>query len=128
MSFGFMGKLLRINLNQGTIDEEKIPEKWMRLYLGGTGIASKYLFDEVSPDVDPLGAENKLIFMTGPLTGTSSASASRYSVVAKSPLTGIWGHGNSGGSFGPALKRTGYDGIIIEGKSDKPVFLNISVR
>ena len=64
--------------------------------------------------------------MTGPLTGTASASASRYSVVAKSPLTGIWGHGNSGGSFGPALKRSGYDGIIFEGCSESPVYLAIT--
>ena len=75
--------------------------------------------------IDALGPENKLIFMTGPLTGTASASASRYSVVAKSPLTGIWGHGNSGGSFGPALKRAGFDGIIFEGCSAAPVYLAI---
>ena len=126
MSFGYMGKLLRVDLGQGIIAAEEIPEQWMRLYLGGAGTASKYLFNEVPPDTDPLGPDNKLIFMAGPLTGTASASASRYSVVAKSPLTGLWGHGNSGGSFGPALKRSGYDGIIIEGQSDKPVFLNIS--
>ena len=125
MAFGFMGKILRIDLSQGTIAEEKIPERWMRLYLGGAGVASKYLFDEVSPDIDALGPDNKLIFMAGPLTGTSSASASRYSVVAKSPLTGIWGHGNSGGSFGPALKRAGVDGFIIEGCSKTPVTLEI---
>jgi aldehyde:ferredoxin oxidoreductase len=125
MAFGFMGKILRVDLSQGTIAEEKIPEKWMRLYLGGAGVASKYLFDEVSPDTDSLGPDNKLIFMSGPLTGTSSASASRYSVVAKSPLTGLWGHGNSGGSFGPALKRAGVDGFIIEGCSKTPVTLEI---
>ena len=122
----FMNSILRVDLFTGSITKEQIPEHWMRKYLGGAGIASKYLFDEVPPDIDPLGPDNKLIFMTGPLTGTASASASRYSVVAKSPLTGIWGQGNSGGSFGPALKRAGYDGVIIEGRSDKPVFLNIS--
>jgi len=125
MSFGFMGKILRVDLGNGTVAAEKIPEQWMRLYLGGAGLASKYLFDEVPPDTDPLGPDNKLIFMSGPLTGTASASASRYSVVAKSPLTGIWGHGNSGGSFGPAMKRAGYDGVIIEGKAEKPVYLSI---
>ena len=125
MSFGFMGKILRVDLSLGSISVEKIPEKWMRQFLGGAGIASKYLFDEVPPDTDPLGPNNKLIFMTGPLTGTASASASRYSVVAKSPLTGIWGHGNSGGSFGPAMKRAGYDGAIIEGMANEPVYLRI---
>jgi len=115
MAFGFMGKILRVDLTKGSIGEEAVPEKWNRNYLGGAGVASRYLFEEVPPDTDSLGPDNKLIFMAGPLTGTSSASASRYSVVAKSPLTGIWGHGNSGGSFGPAMKRAGFDGVIIEG-------------
>jgi aldehyde:ferredoxin oxidoreductase len=125
MANGFMGKILRVNLTTGSITVETLPENKMRKFLGGVGIATSYLYDEVSAGVDPLGAENKLIFMTGLLTGTASASASRYSVVAKSPLTGIWGHGNSGGNFGPMLKRSGYDGIIIEGISTKPVYLEI---
>jgi aldehyde:ferredoxin oxidoreductase len=125
MANGFMGKILRVNLTTGSIAEETLPEDKMRKFLGGVGIATSYLYDEVPAGVDPLGAENKLIFMTGLLTGTASASASRYSVVAKSPLTGIWGHGNSGGNFGPMLKRSGYDGIIIEGVSAKPVYLEI---
>ena len=114
MSFGFMGKILRVDLSSGRIAEEEVPAEWNRNFLGGAGVASKYLFEEVPPDTDPLGSDNKLIFMAGPLTGTSSASASRYSVVAKSPLTGIWGHGNSGGNFGPAMKRAGFDGFIID--------------
>jgi aldehyde:ferredoxin oxidoreductase len=126
MGNGFMGKILRVNLTKGSISEERIPEGKMRKYLGGVGIATSYLYEEVPAGVDPLGADNKLIFMAGPLTGTTSASAARYSVVAKSPLTGIWGHGNSGGNFGPMLKRSGYDGIIIEGVSPKPVYLEIA--
>lgn len=126
MGNGFMGKILRVNLTKGSISEERISEDKMRKYLGGVGIATSYLYEEVPAGVDPLGADNKLIFMTGPLTGTTSASAARYSVVAKSPLTGIWGHGNSGGNFGPMLKRSGYDGIIIEGVSPKPVYLEIA--
>lgn len=125
MANGFMGRILRINLTAGSISEEVIPEDKIRKYLGGVGIATSYLYDEVPAGVDPLGAQNKLIFMTGLLTGTTSASAARYSVVAKSPLTGIWGHGNSGGNFGPMLKRSGYDGIIFEGVSPKPVYLEI---
>jgi aldehyde:ferredoxin oxidoreductase len=125
MSFGFMGKILRVNLTNGSILEEEVPDEWNKKFLGGAGVASKYLFEEVPSDIDPLGPDNKLIFMSGPLTGTSSASASRYSVVAKSPLTGIWGHGNSGGSFGPAMKRAGVDGFIIEGSSKEPVCLEI---
>ncbi len=125
MNYGYMGQLLRINLSTGKISSEQINQDQARKYLGGAGLATSYLFTEVPPGVDPLGPDNKLIFMTGPLTGTASASASRYSVVAKSPQTGIWGHANSGGSFGPALKRSGYDGIIFEGISPKPVYLKI---
>jgi aldehyde:ferredoxin oxidoreductase len=125
MSYGFMGKLLRIDLTAGQITPEPIRADWARQFAGGSGLATRYLYDEVPPGADPLGASNRLIFMTGPLTGTASASSSRYSVVAKSPLTGIWGHANSGGSFGPALKRSGYDGIIFEGASPRPVYLQI---
>lgn len=125
MSYGMMGKILRVDLSQEQIVEESLPPALVRKYIGGAGLATRYLYDEVPKGTDPLGPNNKLIFMAGPLTGTASASASRYSVVAKSPLTGIWGHANSGGSFGPALKRSGYDGLIIEGVSAKPVYLAI---
>ena len=125
MPYAMMGKILRIDLSQGRISEEDIPEDWARKYIGGAGLATRYLYDEVPKGIDPLGMENELIFMSGPLTGTASASASRYSVVAKSPLTGIWGHANSGGSFGPALKRSGFDGLIFQGISPNPVCLTI---
>jgi len=125
MAFGFMGKILRVDLARGTISEEELREDMMKTYIGGVGIATRYLYDEVPKGADPLGPENLLILMTGPLAGTASASASRYSVVAKSPLTGIWGHANSGGSFGPALKRSGFDGIIFQGISPQPVYLSI---
>ncbi|MGD8986184.1 MAG: aldehyde ferredoxin oxidoreductase family protein, partial [Desulfobacteraceae bacterium] len=125
MLYAFMGKILRVNLTEANISEEDIPEDWAEKYMGGAGLATKYLYEELGKGIDPLGSENLLIFMTGPLTGTASASASRYSVVAKSPLTGIWGHANSGGSFGPALKRSGYDGIIFQGISPEPVYLKI---
>jgi aldehyde:ferredoxin oxidoreductase len=120
-----MGRILRIDLADGTVAEEEIRQDWARRFLGGAGLATRYLYEEVAPGADPLGPANKLILMTGPLTGTASASASRYSAVAKSPLTGIWGHANSGGSFGPALKRSGFDGIILEGSSPQPVALMI---
>ncbi|MFW9991374.1 MAG: aldehyde ferredoxin oxidoreductase family protein [Candidatus Odinarchaeota archaeon] len=121
--YGYMGKILRINLTNGTIKEEIPDEETLKLYLGGAGLATKYLFEEVPKGVDPLGPENKLIFMTGPLTGTPSPSTGRYSVVAKSPLTGIWGQANSAGFWGRDFKRSGIDGIIFEGKSPKPVYL-----
>lgn len=125
MSKAYIGKILRVDLSKGAISEEEIREDWAKMFIGGAGLATRYLYKEVSVGADPLGPENLLIFMTGPLTGTASASASRYSVVAKSPLTGIWGHGNSGGSFGPALKQSGYDGIIFQGRSPEPVYLRI---
>jgi len=123
--YGFMGKLLRVDLSQGKISTEEIQEDIAKKYLGGIGLGTKYLYDEVKKGTNPLGPENELIFMTGPLTGTPSPSAGRYDVVAKSPLTGIWGHGNSGGSWGAFLKRSGYDGIIFQGVSPKPVYLKI---
>jgi aldehyde:ferredoxin oxidoreductase len=125
MSYGFMGQLLRVNLTEQTVTVEELNQVWAQQFLGGAGLATKYFYEEVPGGVDPLGPENSLIFMTGPLTGTASASASRYSVVAKSPQTGLWGQANSGGSFGPALKKSGYDGIIFEGISSSPVTLQI---
>ena len=118
-----MGKILRVDLVNGKISEEFPDEDTLKLYLGGSGLATKYLIDEVPKGIDPLGPENKLIFMTGPLTGTPSPSTGRYSVVAKSPLTGIWGQANSAGFWGRDLKRSGFDGVIFEGISPKPVYL-----
>ena len=86
---GLIGKIARINLTHGTILDEPIPEEWAKKFLGGRGLASKYLFEENKPGTDPLGSENRLIFMSGLLTGTPSPSASRYSVVTESPLTNI---------------------------------------
>lgn len=118
-----MGKILRVNLTDGTIGEEFPDEETLKLYLGGAGLATKYLLEEVPKGIDPLGPENKLIFMTGPLTGTPSPSTGRYCVIAKSPLTGIWGEANSAGFWGRDLKRSGFDGVIFEGISSKPVYL-----
>ncbi|MFX1377389.1 MAG: aldehyde ferredoxin oxidoreductase family protein [Promethearchaeota archaeon] len=118
-----MGKILRVNLSTGKITEEFPNEETLKMYLGGSGLATKYLLDETSKGIDPLGPENKLIFMTGPLTGTPSPSTGRYSVCAKSPLTGVWGEANSAGFWGRDLKRSGFDGVIFEGISPNPVYL-----
>ncbi len=125
MPFGFMGQILRVDLARGELTKEDIRQDWADKFLGGAGLATRYLYDEVPAGADPLGPANRLIFMSGPLTGTASASASRYSVVTKSPLTELWGHANSGGNFGPALKRSGFDGIIAQGISSKPVYLKL---
>lgn len=125
-----MGKLkeftvLRVDLGSGSITKEVVPEEMVKNYLGGRGLASKIIYDEISPDVDPLGPENKLIFATGLLTGTPAPTGGRYMVVTKGPLSGTIASSNSGGFFGAELKFTGHDMIIFEGKSKKPVYLSI---
>lgn len=123
---GWTEKLLRVNLNNKTIKIEKLNMDNAKLYIGGRGLGEKYLYDEIDPKIDALSPENKLIFMTGPLTGTYATCAGRFNVSAKAPLTGTIGSSNSGGHFGPELKFAGYDGIIFEGKSDSPVYLHIN--
>ena len=120
---GYMGKLLRVNLSRGKITEEPLDTEVAREYIGGAGLATRIIFDEVPATTDPLSPENKLLFMTGPLTGTTFPTTARYEVCTKSPLTGIWLDASSSGSWGNFFKRTGYDGIIVEGASDKPVYL-----
>ncbi len=122
---GFMGKILRVDLTNRSVTEEPLPRGDASLLLGGCGLATKYLYQELKPGIEPLGPDNKLIFMTGPLTGTLSPSSGKYNAVTKSPLTGLWGQSGSGGKWGRELKRSGYDGIIIEGISEKPVYLII---
>ncbi|MDR2940856.1 MAG: aldehyde ferredoxin oxidoreductase family protein [Clostridiales bacterium] len=123
---GWVGTILRVDLAAKTIKKEPLNLKDARDYVGGRGLGTKYFCDEVDPKVEPLSPENKLIFMSGPLTGTGAASAGRYEVVAKAPLTGTIGAANSGGYFGPELKYAGYDGIIFENSSDSPVYLYIN--
>lgn len=120
---GIHGKILRVNLSKPEINEEPLPEEIVEKYLGGSGVGTYYLFQEVEKGIDPLGPENKIIYMTGPLTGTQSPSAGRYTIVSKSPLTGFWGQSNSAGRWGVDLKKTGYDGVIFEGVSENPVYL-----
>ena len=122
---GLWGKILRVDLDSLTVTEENIPESWGKKFLGGSGLATRYLIDEVPEGCDPLGPLNKLIFMTGPLTGTPSPSSGRYNVVSKSPLTGIWAQANAGGFWGPSFKGNGFDGIIFQGVSSNPVYLVI---
>jgi aldehyde:ferredoxin oxidoreductase len=120
------GKILRVNLTAGTVKSEPLNMEWARAYIGSRGLASKYLISEIDPKVDPLAAENKLIWSTGPLTGTMASTGGRYTVVTKGPLTGAIACSNSGGYFGAELKMAGWDMIIVEGKSAKPVYLYIN--
>ena len=118
-------KILRINLTAGTVKTEPLNMEWAKKYLGQRGLASKYLVEEVDPKVDPLSPENKLIMATGPLTGTAASTGGRYSVITKGPLTNAIACSNSGGYFGAELKFAGWDMVILEGKSPKPVYISI---
>ncbi len=122
---GWMGKILRVDLSNSSHTVEDVDPDLAKDYIGGRGLAEKYLFDEVDPTVDPLSEDNKLIFATGPLTGTGLIASSRYMVVTKSPLTNCIACSNSGGYFGPEIKYAGYDMIIFEGKAPEPVYLLI---
>ena len=122
---GYAGKILRVDLSSGRIREVDTPKEWARKYLGGDGMAARLLWEEVGPGVNPLGPDNKLIIATGPVTGTIWHTAGRVVAVSKSPLTGIWGESHSGGHFGPEIKYAGYDMIVVEGASSKPVYLSI---
>jgi hypothetical protein len=97
-------------------------------FIGGSGITVKYLYDEVAPDCDPLGPENKLIYAPGPITGSTIPCASRMAINAKSPATGAMGVATTGGHFPVEMKRAGYDVIIIEGKAAEPTYLSTALR
>jgi aldehyde:ferredoxin oxidoreductase len=125
MSYGFMGKVLWVDLSKKQLKDEPLDEKTMRDFLGGYGLGARILFNRQKAGVDPLGPEAILGFVTGVLTGTDALGGSRYVVVGKSPLTGGWGDANSGGNFGPYLKFAGYDAVFFTGISRKPVYLLI---
>ena len=123
---GFFNQLLRINLSHQKSTVEPIAESVLRSYLGGKGLGSYLLLKENPPHIDPFSPENRLIFTLGPLADTPFYGSSRYSVFTKSPQTGIYSESYSGGKITLSLSRTGYDAIIIEGKSKHPIFLEIS--
>jgi len=118
-------KVLRVNLSTGKISKESINENLIKRYLGGRGLATKYISMEIDPKVDPLSPENKLIFANGLLTGTSAPTGGRYMVVTKGPLTGTIASSNSGGFFGAELSHAGYMLLIVEGKAKLPIYISI---
>src|SRR6185369_10323520 len=119
------GKILRVDLTKGTVKSEPLNMAWAEAYIGSRGLATKYLVEEIDPKVDPLSPANKLIWSTGPLTGTMASTGGRYTIITKGPLTGAIACSNSGGFFGAELKFAGWDMIIFEGKSPKPVYLYV---
>ena len=120
------GKILRVNLTEGTVKSEPLNMEWARAYIGSRGLGSKYLINEVDPKVDPLSPDNKIIWATGPLTGTMASTGGRYTVITKGPLTGAIACSNSGGYWGAEFKMAGWDMVIFEGRSEKPVYLYIN--
>ncbi|WP_424948213.1 aldehyde ferredoxin oxidoreductase family protein [Candidatus Spongiihabitans sp.] len=118
-------KVLRVDLSKGVVAEEALNMEWAAQYIGQRGLGTRYLVEETDPKCDALGPDNKLIFATGPLTGTTASTGGRYSVITKSPLTGAVACSNSGGFIGAELKFAGWDMIIFEGKSKSPVMLRV---
>jgi aldehyde:ferredoxin oxidoreductase len=125
MSKGYMGKILRVNVTTGKASVEPLPEDLIMQYIGGRGFGAKLLYDELSPGIDPLSPQNKLIFTTGPLACTIAQSCSRWMVNTKSPLTGGMFRSTAGGGFGAEVKSAGYDALIVEGKAERPVYIQI---
>lgn len=121
--YGNTGKVLEVDLATGQTEVIELDEDIYKQYVGGTGLAAKLLYDRGNLDAEPLDPDALLIFATGPLANTGMYGTSRFSVGARSPLTGIWGQASCGGNFGPELKRCGYDAVIFKGKAAQPVYL-----
>ncbi len=126
MVTSYNGEVLRVNLTERTINTEPLDMEKAVKYIGGRGLGTRMLLDEGCATVEPLSPENKLIYITGPMTGTAVPTGGRYMVVTKSPLTGMIACSNSGGVWGAILKYAGWDAIVVEGKADAPVYLEIN--
>ncbi|MGA2466785.1 MAG: aldehyde ferredoxin oxidoreductase family protein [Thermodesulfobacteriota bacterium] len=120
---GYIGKVLHIDLTHSKGRVEDLKEDWAHQFIGGSGLGTKFLYEMTDERTNPLGPENPLIFMTGPFTGTSVPLSGRHAVVSQSPFTGIFGESDVGGTWGANLKKAGFDGIIITGQSEKPIYL-----
>ena len=121
--FGYHGKILRVDLTERKVEVQQLPPEVYDAYFGGSGIGAKILYEETTPETDPLRPDNLLMAFTGPYTGTPVPSSGRHHMIARSPLTGIFGEANVGGSWGVHFKKTGHDGIVVKGKADHPVYL-----
>ncbi|MGD2272963.1 MAG: putrescine aminotransferase, partial [Desulfobacterales bacterium] len=121
----YAGQLLHVDLTNRKIQSKSLNKQWLQDYIGGWGLAARYFYEIVDPNTDPMSPENAIVIMTGPLCGTLAPTASRLCLVSKSPHTGTIFEANVGGAFGPELKFAGYDGIIITGRADRPVYLRI---
>ncbi len=123
---GYAGKILRVDLSEGTTSSMEVTDDFARMYIGGNGFGAKILYDELKPGIDPLGPDNIYSIMAGPAAGTLLPLSGRVNVFTKSPLTGYFFDSSAGGNFGPELKYAGYDGIVVKGKASKPVYIWIN--
>src|SRR3990172_3106210 len=117
------GRLLTIDLTSGQIATISLEPALLRRYLGGSALSAALLYPRLTRDLDPLGPDNPLLILNGPLSGTAGPSVGRFTVCAKSPATGLWAESNCGGFFGPELRFAGYDGLLILGKAPSPAYL-----
>ncbi|MCK4484739.1 MAG: aldehyde ferredoxin oxidoreductase, partial [Candidatus Thorarchaeota archaeon] len=120
---GYAGHYLDVDLTKGKIHKREMEKEWARLYLGGTGVAAKILWNSTGPDTDPLSPDNVVVVGTGPLTGSMFSPSGRMMFAAKGPLTGVWAESHVGGFFGPEMKYAGFDFVVIHGRSPKPAYL-----
>lgn len=125
MTNGYMGKVLWIDLTEETFKEEEVSDELFRKYIGGYGLAAKFLYENMPKGADPLGEKAILAFFPGLLCGSTAPLTGRYMVAGKSPLTGTWGDSHCGGTFGPEIKKCGYDGLLVTGKAEKPKIITM---
>ena len=123
---GYFGKFLKIDLTDGGTEEIAISEEDRQKYIGGSTLAAKLIYEYVRPDMDPLSPKNPIVFASGPFTGSNVPMVSRAAICGISPGTGLWGEATTGGKFPVRLKGTGYDGIMITGKAEKPVYVYVN--
>ncbi len=123
MPFGYMGQILRVDLDAEALENVSIAEEMYQKYIGGRGLAARFLYDELPANLKPFDGKNEVVFTTGPYTGVAAPASARFEVCTLSPQTGFFGAANAGGFFGPTLKRAGFDGVIIHGKAKNPVYL-----
>jgi aldehyde:ferredoxin oxidoreductase len=116
-------RILYVNLSNGESSSDKIESETLRKYLGGSSLASSILYPYLEKSLDPLSPEAPLLFLTGPLTGTTGPAVGRFVICAKSPATNLWGESNIGGFFGPELRKSGFDGLLLTGKADSASYL-----
>lgn len=118
-----MQPILKIDLTSGKTEEFSIPKEWEQDFLGGASLAARILYDSLTSELDAFSADAPLLFMTGPMTGTSGPTTGRFVICGKGPATGLWAESNIGGFWGPELRKAGYDGLWITGKASEPVYL-----